>query len=31
MTKLINMKEKQIRDFFNQDIVDLKHCPDEKV
>ena len=31
MTKLINMKEKQIREFFNQDIVDLKHCPDEKV
>ena len=31
MTKLINMKEKQIREFFNQDIVDLKDCPDEKV
>lgn len=31
MTKLINMKEIQIREFFNQDIVDLKHCPDEKV
>lgn len=31
MADVINLREKQIRDFLNADKVDLKYCPDEAV